>query len=78
MRRVDLRNPNKGSVTLTWAAAEARLGHTERAKSALATFHEAVPTATTVSAIRAWMHPTAYLAGYPPLLDALRLAGVPD
>jgi class 3 adenylate cyclase/tetratricopeptide (TPR) repeat protein len=78
MNRRELQNPSKGSVTLTWAAAEARLGHAARATAALAAFHEAAPGVETIAGIRAWMHPTAYLASYPPLIDALRLAGVPD
>ena len=33
---------------------------------------------TTIAAIRKWMHPGAELAGYEPLFEGLRLAGVPD
>jgi hypothetical protein len=36
-----------------------------------------VPEVTTLSAIRKWMHPGADLAGYEPLFEGLKLAGVP-
>ena len=73
-----LRNPKLGAVALTLVAAEARLGHLSKAKAALADFNAAVPGARTISAIRKWMHPGADLAGYEPLFEGLRLAGVPD
>ncbi len=31
-----------------------------------------------ITAIKGWIRPTANLAGYAPLFDALRLAGVPE
>lgn len=74
----DLRNRKKGAVTLTWAAAEARLGHQARAAGALASFRTAVPNVDSLAAIQAWMHPAAYLAGYRPLLQGLRVAGARD
>ena len=73
-----LSNPRLGAVALTLVAAEARMGHLPRAKVALADFNAAVPGVTTISAIRKWMHPGAELAGYEPLFEGLRLAGVPD
>jgi hypothetical protein len=73
-----LGNSRLGAVALTLAAAEARLGDLSRAKAALADFNAAVPDVRTVSAIRKWMHPGADLAGYEPLYEGLRLAGVPD
>jgi tetratricopeptide (TPR) repeat protein len=73
-----LSNSRLGAVTLTLVAAEARLGHLSRAKSALADFNAAVPGVTTIAAIRKWMHPGAELAGYEPLFEGLRIAGVPD
>jgi hypothetical protein len=63
---------------LTLVAAEARLGHLSRAKAALADFNAAAPGVQTVSAIKKWMHPGAELAGYEPLFEGLRLAGVPE
>jgi class 3 adenylate cyclase len=45
---------------------------------ALADFNAAVPGVRTVSAIKKWMHPGADLAGYEPLYEGLKLAGVPD
>jgi tetratricopeptide (TPR) repeat protein len=73
-----LGNPRLGAVALTLVAAEARLGHLSRAKVALADFNAAVPGVQTIPAIRKWMHPGADLAGYEPLFEGLRLAGVPD
>ena len=70
--------PRSGGFLLTQAAAEARLGRIDRARDVLATFRDAVPEATTLTAIRRWVDPRWELAGYQPLYDALRLAGVPD
>lgn len=70
--------PRIGGFLLTQAAAEARLGRIDRARDVLATFREAVPEATTLTAIRRWVDPRWELAGYQPLYDALRLAGVPE
>jgi len=47
-------------------------------KEALTDFKAAVPGVDTIPAIKKWMHPAADLAGYEPLYDGLRLAGVPD
>ena len=76
--REHLSNPRQGAVALTLIAAEARLGHAARTKAALADFNAAAPGIRTISAIRKWMHPAADLAGYEPLFEGLRLAGVPD
>jgi hypothetical protein len=73
-----LSNPKLGAVALTLVAAEARMGRLSRAKVALADFNAAVPGVQTVSAIRKWMNPGAELAGYEPLFEGLRLAGIPD
>jgi tetratricopeptide (TPR) repeat protein len=73
-----LSNGNSGSVLLTWIAAEGRLGRQARARTALATFRAAVPGVKTVSAMRAWIKHNAELAGYEPLFDGLRRAGVPE
>jgi hypothetical protein len=78
MDREDLKNPRSGAVGLTLVAAEARLGHLARAKAALADFNAAVPDVKTIAAMKKWIHPGAFLAGYEPLFDGLRLAGVPD
>jgi class 3 adenylate cyclase/tetratricopeptide (TPR) repeat protein len=72
------RNRRLGPVALTLVAAEARLGHIPQAKAALADFNAAVPDVRSVSAIKAWMHPGADLAGYEPLFEGLRLAGMAD
>ena len=78
MSREDLSNSRSGPVRLTLVAAEARLGRSARAKAALADFNAAVPGVQTISAIKKWMHTAADLAGYEPLFDGLRLAGVAD
>jgi len=70
------RNSRLGAVALTLVAAEARLGHMQQAKTALADFNAAVPNVRTVPQIKAWIHPAADLAGYEPLFEGLRLAGV--
>jgi tetratricopeptide (TPR) repeat protein len=76
--RDSLGNPRMGAVALTLIAAEARLGNLSRARVALSDFNAAVPGVRTVSAIRKWIHPGAELAGYEPLFEGLRLAGVPE
>jgi class 3 adenylate cyclase/TolB-like protein len=78
MRREELANPRMGPVVLTLAAAQARIGRTGSATVALADFNAAVPGVDTITAIRQWMHPAADLAGYEPLYEGLRLAGVPN
>jgi hypothetical protein len=67
-----------GTIRLTLAASEARLGHPERAAAALADFQGSVPKARTLAEIRRWMNPLATLYEFQPLFDGLRLAGVPD
>jgi adenylate cyclase len=76
MSREELSNPWSGTVLLTLSAAEARRGQRARAEKALADFRRAVPGVTTIAEIKAWMRPAANLAGYEPLYDGLRLAGV--
>jgi adenylate cyclase len=76
MSREDLSNPWSGTVLLTLAAAEARRGQRAKADKAIADFRSAVPGVDTIAAIKAWMRPVAHLAGYEPLYDGLRLAGV--
>jgi hypothetical protein len=63
---------------LTLAAAEARRGQRARANKALADFRSAVPGVATIAEIKAWMRPVSHLAGYEPLYDGLRMAGVRD
>ena len=60
------------------AAAEAQLGHRDRAQAALADFDASVPNIKTIGAMKKWVWPTAALAGYEPLYDGLRKAGVPE
>ena len=71
-------NPVNGPVQLTLVAAEARLGHLDRARAALADFAAGVPGVDTIGRIKTWMRANADLAGYEPLYAGLRLAGVPD
>ena len=78
MNTQELGNPNKGAINLVWAAAEARLERPARARTALANFNTSVPGVTTLAQMRAWMHPMADLAGYEPLFEGLRLAGVQE
>jgi len=78
MSEVGLHNSVDGTIRLTLAASEARLGHPNRAAAALADFQRSVPEARTLTAIRKWMNPLADLYGFEPLFDGLRLAGVPD
>ena len=78
MNREDLSNSRTGGIGLTLVAAEARLGRLSRAKAALADFNAAVPGVTTISAMKRWLHSAADLAGYEPLFDGVRLAGVSD
>jgi tetratricopeptide (TPR) repeat protein len=78
MRREELANPRMGPVVLTLAAAEARIGRSGSAKVALADFNAEVPGVDTIPAIKKWMHPAADLAGYEPLYEGLRMAGVSD
>ncbi len=73
-----LRSPVSGTVRLTLAAAEARLGHKERAQAALADFDAAVPNIKTIGEIKRWTYSTAFLSGYEPLYEGLRMAGVPE
>ena len=78
MREDQLRSPVSGTVRLTLAAAEAQLGHRDRAQAALADFDGSVPNVKTIAAMKKWVWPTAALAGYEPLYDGLRKAGVPE
>jgi tetratricopeptide (TPR) repeat protein len=78
MRREELANPRMGPIVLTLAAAQAKIGRTGSATVAITDFNAAVPGVNTIPAIKKWMHPAADLAGYEPLYDGLRLAGVPE
>ncbi len=71
-------NPVNGPVQLTLVAAEARLGHAQRATSALADFHASVPGVDSIAKVKTWMRGNADLASYEPLYAGLRLAGMPD
>jgi len=78
MSEDELRQPIDGPVRLLLAAAEAKLGHLDRAAAAMAEFRSSVPQATTITALRSWIYPTSELYGFEPLFDGLRLAGVKD
>lgn len=71
-------NAVSGAVLLTLIAAEANLGHKERATAAIADFNGAVPGMKTIAAIKAWIRPNADLGGYEPLFTGLKLAGIPE
>ncbi|MEA3142081.1 MAG: hypothetical protein QOK23_4250 [Gammaproteobacteria bacterium] len=76
MSQTDLRDRVAGCIQLTRIAAEARLGHPERAKIALDDFKSTLPNIKTLSEIKKWLHPAADLADFEPLHEGLRLAGV--
>ena len=76
MTQADLRDRVSGCIQLTRIAAEARLGHTARAKIAIDDFKANVPNVTTIADIKKWLHPSADLADFAPLYEGLRLAGV--
>jgi tetratricopeptide (TPR) repeat protein len=76
MSQAELRDRVTGTIQLTMIAAEARLGHPERAKAAFADFETSLPKVTTIAAIHKWVHPSADLAEFPPLYDGLRMAGI--
>jgi TolB-like protein len=76
MSEPELRDRVSGSIRLTLIASEARLGHGERAKAALADFTATLPDIKTITAIKRWMHPSADLADFEPLYEGLRIAGV--
>ncbi|MBS0375689.1 MAG: TIR domain-containing protein [Proteobacteria bacterium] len=78
MNDESLKSPIDGVVQLTLAAAEARLGHRERARAALADLQARIPAITTLSAARKWVFPTADVAGAESLYEGLRLTGLPD
>jgi TolB-like protein len=78
MQAADLRDRVSGSIRLTLIAAEANLGHSDRAKEALGDLTSALPNLTTLTAIRKWVHPSADLADSDALYAGLRLAGVKD
>ena len=76
MTEPDLKDRVDGQARLTLVAAEARLGHIDKAKAAFADFTTSLPEVRTITAIKKWMHPSADLADFEPLYDGLRLAGV--
>jgi tetratricopeptide (TPR) repeat protein/TolB-like protein len=78
MEAADLRDRVSGSTRLTLIAAEAYLGHSDKAKEALEDLTAALPNLTTLAAIREWVHPSADLADSDTLYAGLRLAGVKD
>jgi tetratricopeptide (TPR) repeat protein len=76
MSESNLRDRVSGCIQLTRIAAEARLGHAERAKAALDDFKMNLPNVKTIADIKKWLHPSADLADFEPLYEGLRLAGV--
>ena len=78
MRKEHLASASYGAVALTLVAAQARLGRLDRARDALQDFRTSVPGVETVSQVKTWMHPNALLAGFEPLYQGLREAGMPD
>jgi tetratricopeptide (TPR) repeat protein len=76
MSQTELRDRITGGIQLTRIAAEARLGHTARAKIAIDDFRANLPDITTIADIKKWLHTSADLADFEPLYDGLRLAGI--
>jgi TolB-like protein len=76
MSKSDLRDRVSGCIQLTRIAAEARLGHAERAKTALDDLKTNLPDVKTIADIKKWLHPSADLADFEPLYEGLRLAGI--
>lgn len=76
MSQMDLRDRVSGCVALTLIAAEARLGHAERAKTALEDFRTTLPNVKTIADVKKWLHPSADLANSESLYEGLRIAGV--
>jgi tetratricopeptide (TPR) repeat protein len=76
MSESNLRDRVSGCIQLTRIAAEARLGHAERAKAALDDFKMNLPNVKTIADIKKWLHPSADLADFEPLYEGLHLAGV--
>jgi tetratricopeptide (TPR) repeat protein len=74
----DLKSPIFGAVRLTLAAAEARIGHADRARHALEDFYAAAPSVHSITALRKWIYPTDPLANFEPFYTGLKLAGMPD
>jgi hypothetical protein len=65
-------------VQLTRRAADARLGHRQRPQDAFDDLKAAGPGTDGLAAIRKWVFSSADLAGFEPLHDGLRLAGIPN
>jgi TolB-like protein len=76
MSEAELRDRVAGPIQLTRIAAEAHLGHSDRAKAALVDFTTTLPAVKTIADIKKWMHPSADLADSETLYEGLRLAGV--
>ena len=74
----DLKSPIFGTVRLTLAAAEAQIGHPDRARRALEDFYAAVPSIHSITALRKWIYPTDTLADFQPFYTGLKLAGMPE
>jgi tetratricopeptide (TPR) repeat protein len=74
----NLKSPIFGEVRLTLAAAEAQIGHADRARRALEDFYAAVPAVRSITALRKWIYPTDPLANFEPLYAGLKLAGMPE
>jgi tetratricopeptide (TPR) repeat protein len=78
MGEPELRDRASGQIRLTQIAAEAQLGHAERARAALDDFHALMPELKSMPAIRKWVHPASDLADFEPLYAGLAKAGITD
>lgn len=75
LARDEAADPLAGAALLTLAAAEARAGHTDRAKAALKDFYAAVPGVRTIEEIKGWLLPPSPVPDDAAFFDALHLAG---
>jgi len=78
MTKLELSDPDVGSVALTLIAAEARVGHLDRAKAALDHFYGDVPGVRTVAQVKRWLPADALELDDATRFDGLRLAGMAD
>jgi hypothetical protein len=76
------RQPDRANRAALLAAIDYELGDyndaVRFAQISTTEMSTSVPELTSLTAIRKWMYPQAYLYGYERLFDGLRLAGLPE
>lgn len=78
MDRKEKSHPSSGGILLLRVAAETYRNRLPQAKAVLDEFYAVNPDVRTLSAMKTWQDPRADLAGYEPLYEGLRKAGVRD